>query len=276
LHVTSPTGRLSPLSGALTAEAVGTFMLTFAGTATVLAVHQLQKTSSGFTGSGQIAVSIAFAFGLIAAVYAVADLSGAHINPAITAGLAAVGRFPWRMVPAYVAAQLTGGLLAALVNWAIFPHLREPLILGSTQPGSGVVWWRACFTEFVITLILMVIVMATAVYQRSPGGAVESGVAIGLWVGAAIFLALPISGGSLNPVRTLGPDIVAAKFPYWWIYIVGPVAGAIAGAALWELVLSKGNKQAALQAAAPASPQRSATATRPAVLGRGPGRTGGR
>ena len=152
----------------------------------MLAVHELQKTSSGFTGSGQIAVSIAFAFALIAAVYTVADLSGAHINPAITAGLAAVGRFPWRMVPAYVAAQLTGALLAALANWAIF-------------------------------------------------------------------LALPISGGSLNPTRTLGPDIVAAKFPYWWIYIVGPVAGAIVGAALWELVLGKGSKQAALQAAAPAS-----------------------
>ena len=163
-------------------------------------------------------------------------------------------------VPAYIAAQLTGGLLAALTNWVIFPHLREPLILGSTQPGPGIVWWRACFTEFVITLILMVVVMATAVYKRPPGGAVESGVAIGLWVGAAIFLALPISGGSLNPARTLGPDIVAAKFPYWWIYVVGPVAGAMAGAALWELVLSKGSKQAVLPTAGPAAQKRSPAA----------------
>lgn len=244
----SPTGHASPLSGALAAEAAGTFMLVFAGTATVLAVHQLQKTAAGITGTDQIAICLAFAFGLIAAVYAVADLSGAHINPAITAGLASVGRFPWRMVPAYVGAQLAGGVLAGLVNWVIFPHLREPLILGSTQPGVGVVWWRACITEFVITLILMVIVMATAVYQRAPGGGVESGVAIGLWVGAAIFLALPVSGGSLNPARTLGPDIVAARFPYWWIYVVGPVAGAMAGAALWEWVLSTGTRQAALEA----------------------------
>jgi aquaporin NIP len=88
---------------------------------------------------------------------------------------------------------------------------------------------------------------------------VESGVAIGLWVGAAIFLALPISGGSLNPARTLGPDIVAVKFPYWWIYVVGPGSGAMAGAALWEFVLSKGTKQAGLEGG-PAPGERPTTA----------------
>jgi MIP family channel proteins len=232
------------LAGALAAETVGTFMLTFAGTATVLAVHQLQKASSGTTVTSEIAISVAFAFGLVAAIYAMGDLSGAHVNPAITAGLAAAGRFPWRMVPGYVIAQMIGGVLAGLMDWFMFPHLREPLALGSTQPGPGIAWWTACFTEFVITLILMVVVMATAVYQRAPGGGTLSGVAIGLWVGAAIFLALPISGGSLNPARTLGPDIIALEFPYWWIYIVGPVLGAIAGAALWEFVLGKSRKQA--------------------------------
>ena len=99
-------------------------------------------------------------------------------------------------------------------------------------------------TEFVITLVLMVVIMATAVYQRAPGGATPAGLAIGLWVGAAIFLALPISGGSLNPARTLGPDIIAGEFPYWWVYIVGPVAGAVAGAGLCEFALAKGRKEA--------------------------------
>jgi glycerol uptake facilitator-like aquaporin len=66
--------------------------------------------------------------------------------------------------------------------------------------------------------------------------------AIGLWVAAAIFLALPISGASLNPARTIGPDIVAHQFPFWWVYIVGPTVGAIAGAALWKYVLQRGRK----------------------------------
>lgn len=229
-------------AGALTAEMLGTFMFTLSGTATVLAVHTLRHTTGGFTATGDIAISIAFAFGVVAAVYLVARVSGAHINPAVTVGLAAVGKFPWRMVPGYVVAQLVGGCLAALMNWLMYPSLRGPLILGSTHPGPGVPWWVACVTEVVITAGLMIVVMATAVHERAPGGASQAGLAIGLWVGAAIFLSLPVSGGSLNPARTLGPDIVAGQFPYWWIYVVGPVAGAVLGAAIWEGVLSQGRK----------------------------------
>lgn len=239
-------------AGALTAETIGTFMFTFSGTATVLAVHTLRHTKSGFTATGDIAISIAFAFGVVAAVYLVAKLSGAHINPAITIGLAAVGRFPWRQVPGYVIAQIIGGCLAGLMNWLMYPALRSSLILGSTHPGPGVPWWVACVTEVVITAGLMIAVMATAVYERAPGGASSAGLAIGLWVGAAIFLALPVSGGSLNPARTLGPDIVAGQFPYWWVYIVGPVAGAVLGAALWETVLSHGHKDVVEAAGEPA------------------------
>lgn len=236
---------LATTSGALVAELIGTFMFTFAGTATVLAVHKLSKTATGFTAVDDIAVSIAFGFGLLAAVYVVAQVSGAHVNPAVTVALAAIGRFPWRIVPAYVVAQFIGALLAGLMDWFMFGGtLRETLILGSTHPGPGVTWWVACFTEFVITAVLMVAVMATAVYERTPGGASQAGLSIGLWVSAAIFLALPISGGSLNPARTIGPDIIAVKFPYWWIYIVGPVLGAAFGAAMWEFVISRGRKEA--------------------------------
>lgn len=231
-------------TGAFAAEAVGTFMFTFSGTATVLAVHNLRGAASGFTDVGDIAISIAFAFGVVAAVYVVASVSGAHINPAVTVALAAVRKFPWSMVGPYIVAQFVGAILAALMNWFMFGGaLRESLILGSTHPGPGIPWYTALVTEFVITLVLMVVVMATAVYERAPGGASQSGLAIGLWVGAAIFLALPVSGGSLNPARTLGPDIVALQFPLWWIYIVGPVAGAIAGAALWVYVLGQGSKE---------------------------------
>lgn len=231
--------------GALAAEAVGTFMFVFAGTATLLAVHKLNAVPTGFTAVDDIAISVAFAFGLVAAVYVVASVSGAHLNPAVTVALATVREFPWSMVPGYLIAQFTGAILAGLMNWFMFGgRLRETLILGATHPGPGIPWYTALVTEFVITLVLMMVIMATAVYQRKPGGANQSGLAIGLWLGAAIFLALPISGGSLNPARTLGPEIVALQFPYWWIYLVGPVLGAVIGAALWTYVLAKGDKDA--------------------------------
>ncbi|MDR7300528.1 MIP/aquaporin family protein [Haloactinomyces albus] len=230
-------------TAAFCAELVGTFMLTFSGTATVLAVHELSP-HEGFTVLDDIAISLAFAMGIVAAVYTVAAVSGAHINPAVTVALAVVRRFPWRQVPVYLAAQLAGAILAALVNRFLFAGQVSPqLILGSTSPGPQVAFTTALLAEFVITLVLMLVVMATAVFERAPGGASTAGLAIGLWVGAAVFLSLPISGGSLNPARTLGPDIVALQFPYWWIYIVGPTAGAIVGAALWTFVLGRGSKE---------------------------------
>lgn len=114
--------------------------------------------------------------------------------------------------------------------------------LGGTKPGSGVSAWMALLTEIVITLVLMIVVMATAVFERAPGHRLAPGLAISFWVGAAVFLAIPVSGASLNPARTLGPDIVAGAFPSWWIYIVGPIVGAVLGAALWQFVQSRGDK----------------------------------
>ena len=241
-------------AGALAAEAVGTFMFVFAGTATILAVHKLNAGPTGLTAVDDIAISIAFAFGLVAAVYVVASASGAHLNPAVTVALATVRKFPWSMVPGYFIAQFTGAILAGLMNWFMFGgQLRETLILGATAPGPDIPWYTALVTEFVLTLVLMVVIMATAVYERKPGGASQSGLAIGLWLGAAIFLALPITGGSLNPARTLGPDIVAWQFPFWWVYIVGPVIGAVVGAALWTYVLAKGDKDV-VEAGGPLQP----------------------
>lgn len=229
--------------GALAAEAVGTFVFTFSGTATVLAVHRLAHSRSGFTTVQDVAISVAFALGVVVAVSVTSEVSGAHVNPAVTVALAVSRRFPWRQAPGYVLAQLVGGLLAGLMDWFMFPSLRTSLVLGSTKPGPGISWWTACFTEFVITAILMIVVMATAVYERTPGKGGQASVSIGFWVGAAIFLALPVSGGSLNPARTLGPDIVALQFPSWWVYVVGPVAGAVFGAAVWTYVLDRGSKE---------------------------------
>jgi MIP family channel proteins len=204
------------------------------GTATLLATARIGHGSVPGVAA-QVAVAVAFGFGILAAVYTVATVSGAHINPAVTFGLAAAREFPWRLVPAYCGAQLLGGILAALVNWGIFgDKLGTALDLGTTQPGPGVSAIAALFAEFVITAVLLVVVLSTAVYQRAPGGAMPAGLAIGLWIGAAVFLAFPISGGSLNPARTLGPDIVSGAFPSWWIYLIGPFAGAALGGWIWQ------------------------------------------
>jgi MIP family channel proteins len=199
----------------------------------------------------QIAVSVAFGFGILAAVSTVATVSGAHINPAVTFGLAAAREFPWRLVPAYCGAQLLGGIAAALVNWAMFgDKLGSALDLGTTRPGPGVSLIAALLAEFVLTAVLLIVVMSTAVYQRAPGGAMPAGLAIGLWIGTAVFLAFPISGGSLNPARTFGPDIVSWAFPAAWIYLVGPLAGAAFGGWIWQY-LKRGRQPGDAEAGQP-------------------------
>jgi MIP family channel proteins len=221
---------------ALAAETFGTFVLVLSGTATLLATARIAHSTTP-TVPTQIAVSVAFGFGILAAVYTVATISGAHINPAVTFGLATAREFPWRLVPAYWGAQLFGGILAALVNWGIFgDKLRSLLHLGTTSPGPGVSLIAALFAEFVLTAVLLIVVLSTAVYERAPGGAMPAGMAIGLWIGTAVFLAFPISGGSLNPARTLGPDIISAAFPSWWIYVIGPLAGGAFGGWVWQFI----------------------------------------
>ena len=219
---------------ALAAETFGTFVLTLSGTATLLGAARISHSTAASVSS-QIAVSVAFGFGILAAVYTVATVSGAHINPAVTFGLAAAREFPWRLVPAYWAAQLLGGILAALANWAMYgDKLGSLLDLGTTRPGPGVSLIAALFAELVLTAVLLIVVLSTAVYRRAPGGAMPAGLAIGLWIGCAVFLAFPVSGGSLNPARTFGPDIVSAAFPAAWIYLVGPLAGAAVGGWIWH------------------------------------------
>lgn len=236
------------LTGAAAAEAVGTYLFVLFGTGTVVALGTLAKSaglnSAGSLAIGDAAIGLAFGFGILIAVYAFGHVSGAHVNPAVTIGLASVGRFPWRSVPIYVIAQLIGAILAALTVWAVFPGPvnDQPLILGATQPGKGVSDGLALLTEFVITFVLMTVIMATATDERATPPAV--GLSVGFTVGAGIFAMLPVSGGSFNPARSLGPMIVAADFPAWWVYIVGPIAGALAGAFLYDGLLRRGSPPA--------------------------------
>jgi MIP family channel proteins len=222
-------------AGALAAEVLGTYLLVFIGTATVLATRSLTDG----VALDATAVSLAFGFAVLVAVYSLGHISGAHINPSVTIALAVVRRFPWAAVPGYVIAQFAGAILAALTTWVLFgEQAREDLLLGATTPGERGEF-AALFAEIVITFLLLVVVMAVAVDERSPGRQ-TSGITIGLVVAGVIFATLPVSGGSLNAARTFGPMIVAGQFPGWWVYLIGPVVGAVAGAASWEFLLRRG------------------------------------
>lgn len=234
------------LAGAVVAEVIGTYIFVFFGTAAVVAVGTtalqsgIPEVGPALALFGLAAIGLAFGFAILVVVYAFGHVSGAHVNPAVTLALAATRKFPWTAVPAYVAAQFAGALLAALTVFAVFPDAAAdpPLILGATKPGTSIAPGLALLAEFAITFVLMVVIMATATDDRASPPAV--GLAVGLTVGAGVIAMLPVSGASFNPARTLGPMIVAWDFPSWWVYLVGPVVGALAGAFVYELFTRRG------------------------------------
>lgn len=224
------------LLGAVVAEVIGTFILVFVGAGTVVAV----TLSAPDAAANVTAISIAFGLAVLIAVYAFGHVSGAHINPTVTIGLAAVRRFPWRAVPAYLAAQFLGAILASLAIWALFGNAARsaPLLLGTTAPGErGAA--IAFLSEVILGFLLVVVVLATATDDRAiPAGA---GLAIGFIIAAGVYVTLTVSGGSFNAARTLGPMIVAGQFPAWWVYLVAPAAGGVLGALCYEYLTRSGS-----------------------------------
>lgn len=212
-------------------------MLVLGGTGAVLA---LLRTSPD-DALDPLTVGLAFGFAVVVAIYAFGHVSGAHINPAVTIALALARRFPMAVVPLYVVAQLVGAMLASLTAWALFGDgAREaPVLLGATAPGQGIGDGTALLAEAVITFLLLVVIMATATDPRAQTPAV--GLGTGLTVAVTIIVALPISGGSLSPARSLAPMVVAGEFPAWLVYVAGPVGGGVLGAFVYDLVLRQGS-----------------------------------
>lgn len=200
----------------LAAEVFGTFSLVFAGTGAVVV-----NDVSGGTVSH---VGIALTFGLVvlAMIYAVGDVSGAHLNPAVTLGFFAARRFEGRWVGPYIAAQCVGALLASAVLRAMFPS--HPT-LGSTFPAGAAA--QSFVMEAVLTFILMFVILSVS------SGAKEKGVLAGVAVGSVIALealfAGPVSGASMNPARSLAPALVSWRLDSLWVYLAAPTLGALAG-----------------------------------------------
>ena len=197
------------LSQRALAEMLGTALLVLVGPGSVVATLALAGTSTpAITGADLLGISFAFGFIITAAVYALGKVSGCHINPAVTAGLALTKRFPAREVPAYWAAQVLGAVIGALGIWAVFSHSGIKLGMGQTSFNeSTTTWASAIFAEGIGTFMLMFAILGI-VDHRSPGD--FAGLVIGGVVVAIIMVVGPITGASLNPARAFGPELVSA------------------------------------------------------------------
>jgi aquaporin NIP len=195
------------------AESIGTFALVFAGTGAIVI--------NDISGGAVTHAGIALTFGLVvlAMIYAVGDISGAHLNPAVTLGFFAAGRLPARTVFPYIASQLVGALAASGLLRTLF--LQHPT-LGATMPAGSEV--QSLILEIVLTAILMFVILNVS------AGAKERGITAGIAIGSVIALeglfAGPISGASMNPARSIAPAVVSQHLSGLWIYVVAPIAGA--------------------------------------------------
>jgi aquaporin Z len=156
-----------------------------------------------------------------AIVYFMGTVSGAHINPAVTIAFALRRQFPWPRVPGYLVAQLAGATIAALILQLLYGGIEH----GQTVPGAGIDQLVALLTEVLLTMGLLTVVLGVTDGPRNVG--TNAAIAFGFYVALAGMIGAVVSGASMNPARTLGPDIVALDFSSSWIYIVGPITGAV-------------------------------------------------
>lgn len=198
----------------LLSEAFGTFALVFMGTGAIVV--------NGVSGGTVTHVGVCLTFGLVvlAMIYALGEASGAHLNPAVTLGFWASGRFPARSVLPYLLAQAGGALLASLLLHTLFPT--HPT-LGATLPAGSA--WQSFVLEVVLTGILMFVILSVSTGAKEKG--LMAGVAVGSVVGLEALFAGPISGASMNPARSLAPALVSGHLEHLWVYLAAPVLGAL-------------------------------------------------
>ncbi len=195
------------------AEYIGTFILVFAGTSAIV-VNDL-------SGGTITHVGIAMVFGLVvtSVIYTIGDISGAHINPAVTIAFWYANRFPGEAVLPYITSQVLGALSASILVYALF--LTHDT-LGSTVPSGSSS--QSFILEVVLTFILMLTIINVATGAKEKG--IIAGVAIGSVVGLLALFAGPISGASMNPARSIGPALISGHLNELWLYIAAPIIGA--------------------------------------------------
>ena len=200
----------------LIAEFLGTFCLVFAGTGAII----IDTVSGGAVSH----VGVALTFGLIvlAMIYTIGDISGAHINPAVTIGFFAARRFAAGCVLPYVVSQCAGAFAASVVLRFLFP---KSATLGATVPAGSAM--QSFVLEIILTALLMFVILGVSTGAREKG--ITAGIAVGAVIALEALFAGPICGASMNPARSLAPAVVSGHFSGLWIYLVAPVLGATVG-----------------------------------------------
>jgi aquaporin Z len=244
LHPSAPPNFLEPAHEwrRLFSEAWGTFLLVVvaAGAGVV-----------GAMSGGTITLSMKVAapgMMVMAIIYFMGAVGGAHLNPAVTLAFAVRRNFPWNRVPGYIIAQFVGGIAATCFLYAMFGAVG---LLGATIPGPGISDFKALIMEVLLTCGLVSTILGTASGARNIGS--DGALAIGSYIVLAGLWAAPISGASMNPVRSFAPDLVRGDMRTTWIYLAGPIIGAMVAVG-FEWIL-KGKPTAAGTSAAQGSPE---------------------
>lgn len=218
------------------AELLGTFALVFCGTGAIV----INQQSGGVIT--HVGIAITFGFIVMAMIYSLGDISGAHMNPAVTIAFTIAKRFQLKQVLPYIMSQLIGALLASAVLHYLFPADQT---LGATLPAGTEM--QSFILEFILTFFLMLVIINVAT------GSKEQGMFAGLSIGSTVLLeamfAGPICGASMNPARSISPAIISGHTEHLWIYIAAPVAGAAFAIPIFYLLHNKkhNNENSAVQ-----------------------------
>jgi aquaporin Z len=196
------------------AEILGTFGLVFAGTGAIV----IDQVSDG--AITHVGVALTFGMIVLAMIYTFGDISGAHLNPAVTIGFWAARRMPGREVLPYIASQVLGALAASAVLRILFPGNQ---LLGATLPAGTAM--QSFILEFILTFFLMMTILNVSTGSKEKG--ITAGIAVGSVIALEAMFAGPICGASMNPARSLGPAVLSGHWEHLWLYVVAPPLGAI-------------------------------------------------
>jgi aquaporin NIP len=207
-------------------EILGTFALVFCGTGAIV----IDKV----TGGAVTHVGVAITFGLIvmAMIYGLGEISGAHLNPAVSIGFALAGRLPVKALSVYIVSQLIGAFLASITLRFLFPG---DDLLGATLPAGSAS--QSFILELILTFILMLVIVNVSTGPKEQG--LFAGVAVGSVILLEAMFAGPICGASMNPARSLAPAVVSGHFKSLWVYLIAPVIGAALAIPTWKYLNEK-------------------------------------